>query len=76
MSLILCGGALVGAVVLSIYPSTHLEVPAVIFNLYVCVIFFLTAVNSNGVGHEMCITVFVIKTVPLFAYLISNTNPL
>jgi len=46
MSLILCGGALVGAVVLSINPSTHLEVPAVIFNLYVClcvcVIFFVT----------------------------------
>jgi len=47
MSLILCGGALVGAVVLSINPSTHLEVPAVIYRVYVCVracvIFFLTA---------------------------------
>jgi hypothetical protein len=39
---ILRGGALVGAVVLSINPTTRLEVPAGIFNLYVCVIFFLT----------------------------------
>lgn len=33
---------MVGAVVLSINPSTHVEDPAVIFNLYVFMILFWT----------------------------------